>query len=467
MDIGYRIKTHRESLGLTQEDLAAKIGVSNKAVSKWETGAGLPDITQVLPLTEALGISASALFKPREPENLLKDFGGRLYELRRQANISREALEAKIRNPLVQGGLRQETMPRMLEYWETGKIIPDIRVLFILLPVLTKLFHVSENEIVSEEAIEVYRKLKDKEDDDDEEGFEVDMLLRKAMHPDIKDDFRCELLEDGLKQYPTNANIIRNLLETKTKLAARYFKERDDRAKALYREAEVLFMRAEDVLSDIIYRIDIRLARRFLANMYVEFGEYGKAQALIGSFLYADYEDADEIMCRICMHKDLPLGDLWHRKLVIRNYIGNLTLALQDLVEAYCRTGQPETAKELLKLVLKSSVILSGGEIESMADYDIDWVRLVRPLIDKNDMDLALDLLEILIDHEIHRPRPAESTFFTGHHTNDSWKRFNSDVKAYVTFKLGRREFESIRREPRYVKLLERVDAAQAALPQH
>ena len=54
---GATIKQLRESRKLTQTELAENIGVSSKTVSKWETGKGLPDISLLRPLAEALGIS--------------------------------------------------------------------------------------------------------------------------------------------------------------------------------------------------------------------------------------------------------------------------------------------------------------------------------------------------------------------------------------------------------------------------
>lgn len=55
------IKNLRESKGLTQLQLADKIGVSSKTVSKWETAKGLPDISLVEPLSQALGVSIMEL----------------------------------------------------------------------------------------------------------------------------------------------------------------------------------------------------------------------------------------------------------------------------------------------------------------------------------------------------------------------------------------------------------------------
>ena len=58
---GATIKKLREAKGLTQLQLAEKIGVSSKAVSKWETAKGLPDITLIEPLSQALGVSVMEL----------------------------------------------------------------------------------------------------------------------------------------------------------------------------------------------------------------------------------------------------------------------------------------------------------------------------------------------------------------------------------------------------------------------
>lgn len=58
---GNTIKELRESRGLTQAELAERIGVSSKTVSKWETAKGLPDISLLQPLAGALGISVIEL----------------------------------------------------------------------------------------------------------------------------------------------------------------------------------------------------------------------------------------------------------------------------------------------------------------------------------------------------------------------------------------------------------------------
>ena len=58
---GVTIKSLRERKRLTQADLAQMLTVSDKTVSKWETGKGYPDITLLEPLARALGVSIAEL----------------------------------------------------------------------------------------------------------------------------------------------------------------------------------------------------------------------------------------------------------------------------------------------------------------------------------------------------------------------------------------------------------------------
>ena len=70
--IGRFISELRKELGMTQTELGEKLGVSYKAVSKWERGAGCPDISLLEPLAEALELSVDQLLTyqtaPEEPE---------------------------------------------------------------------------------------------------------------------------------------------------------------------------------------------------------------------------------------------------------------------------------------------------------------------------------------------------------------------------------------------------------------
>ncbi len=66
---GAVIRKLRENKKMTQEELAEKIFVSGKAVSKWETGQGFPDISLLEPLAGALDISVIELLSGEDIRN--------------------------------------------------------------------------------------------------------------------------------------------------------------------------------------------------------------------------------------------------------------------------------------------------------------------------------------------------------------------------------------------------------------
>ena len=66
---GEIIRGLREKRRLTQRDLAQRLNVSDKTISKWETGRGLPDITLLEPLAGALSVSVTELLSGDCAEN--------------------------------------------------------------------------------------------------------------------------------------------------------------------------------------------------------------------------------------------------------------------------------------------------------------------------------------------------------------------------------------------------------------
>ena len=61
IQIGRFIAASRKAQGLTQRQLADKLGISDKTVSKWECGKGLPEVSLMLPLCASLGITVNDL----------------------------------------------------------------------------------------------------------------------------------------------------------------------------------------------------------------------------------------------------------------------------------------------------------------------------------------------------------------------------------------------------------------------
>ena len=88
----------RKSQGLTQAELAQQLHVTDKAVSRWERGVGLPDINTLEPLADALGLTLADLMHCRDPQEAdiapevpLEDF---FTLLRRQQSIDWRSVRA-------------------------------------------------------------------------------------------------------------------------------------------------------------------------------------------------------------------------------------------------------------------------------------------------------------------------------------------------------------------------------------
>lgn len=65
--LGMRIQALRKQHGLSQEELAERVGVSRQAVSKWEVDAAVPETDKLLALAKALGVSVDALLGNETP----------------------------------------------------------------------------------------------------------------------------------------------------------------------------------------------------------------------------------------------------------------------------------------------------------------------------------------------------------------------------------------------------------------
>lgn len=68
MTLGQRISMYRKGLGISQEALGERLGVSRQAVSKWETDAAAPDMTNLIALAREFGVSVAELTQTPEPQ---------------------------------------------------------------------------------------------------------------------------------------------------------------------------------------------------------------------------------------------------------------------------------------------------------------------------------------------------------------------------------------------------------------
>lgn len=99
--VGKFIAALRREKGLTQEILGKRLGVTNKTVSRWETGSYMPDIELLIPLGEALGISVNELlagerlsgdrFRKQADENLVEAVRESAFTLKERTDFSEKS----------------------------------------------------------------------------------------------------------------------------------------------------------------------------------------------------------------------------------------------------------------------------------------------------------------------------------------------------------------------------------------
>ena len=71
MEFSERLMILRKQAGLSQEQLADRLGVTRQSVSKWESGTALPELVKLISLSEIFGVSLDYLVKDyiEEPES--------------------------------------------------------------------------------------------------------------------------------------------------------------------------------------------------------------------------------------------------------------------------------------------------------------------------------------------------------------------------------------------------------------
>lgn len=107
---GSFVAARRKLLGMTQAELAERLHVSNKAVSKWETGVSLPDVAMLMPLAEILGVTVTELLlgQPMAPTEAM--------DTCQVEEVVQSALQYPERDPFAEGR-------RSRAAWFTGCIL--------------------------------------------------------------------------------------------------------------------------------------------------------------------------------------------------------------------------------------------------------------------------------------------------------------------------------------------------------
>ncbi len=109
MELGAKIKQLRARAGLTQEQLAERLGLSAQAVSKWETASAMPDITLLPLIAEQFGVSIDELFDLTKEQKLRRIENRMDCEAELPVDVFRD----------YEGFLKE----RLAEGWERGRIL--------------------------------------------------------------------------------------------------------------------------------------------------------------------------------------------------------------------------------------------------------------------------------------------------------------------------------------------------------
>lgn len=95
IQIGRLIYEKRKELGLTQQELADRLQITNKAVSKWENGDGMPDVNLLAPLAAELGLTVDELLSGEEKAPCAENNINESYESGSRLNESPSDVSAK------------------------------------------------------------------------------------------------------------------------------------------------------------------------------------------------------------------------------------------------------------------------------------------------------------------------------------------------------------------------------------
>ena len=128
MDIGQIIREYRKNKGITQEEMANRLGVTAPAVNKWENGNSQPDIMLLAPIARLLNITLDTLLSfeeeltEEEINNIIYEMNGKLKEesYEKAFNWAKEKIE---QYPNCEQLIWQVAI--VLDAWRLTKNIPD------------------------------------------------------------------------------------------------------------------------------------------------------------------------------------------------------------------------------------------------------------------------------------------------------------------------------------------------------
>ena len=243
--MGEKIKTLRKQKNISQEVLAQALGVSFQAVSKWETGTCMPDVTLVPAIAAFLEVSTDELFDFNliEQEEKVMDIVGKAADIRWERPAEAEEI---LRQGLKQFPGNEILLNNLLYTMRAPERNEEVVTLCKAILEITKLDDVKYD--VLRILAETYHDM----------GYQALVKPTLEQIPEIyftKLELDAELLEgeEALKAAINQADISRNDLISMTARASKLYRERGEMKKArdyarLAREVYALFEGREDYL---------------------------------------------------------------------------------------------------------------------------------------------------------------------------------------------------------------------------
>lgn len=123
--LGDFIAGERKRLGLTQKELAGRLYVSDKAVSKWERGLSIPDVGLLIPLADTLGVTVTELLEGRRIQSAAGMEMGEVEQVVKKAlalteTAPKESRQQKRRNRLIWAGCMTAGVLELLALYGLG-----------------------------------------------------------------------------------------------------------------------------------------------------------------------------------------------------------------------------------------------------------------------------------------------------------------------------------------------------------
>lgn len=135
--IGQFIAESRKNLNLTQKQLAEEIGVTDKTISKWETGNRLPDAALLMDLCSALQVDVNELLRGERvsPENYQQEVKDNLVDLVGEINVIKQKKKGRyvgtVLGILLVAGAIAKVMPMYLGYDRLSSFVDIVTLCFL------------------------------------------------------------------------------------------------------------------------------------------------------------------------------------------------------------------------------------------------------------------------------------------------------------------------------------------------